>query len=224
MLLPKNAAANKVAALKRFGANIRFMEDDEWWQVLKMHGHPEIKGLFIHPVANQDVLAGDATVGLEIFEDLPDVDTVLVSFGGGGLACGVASALRALGSEARVLGAESTHCAPLSAALKAGKPQDLPIAHSFISGIGIGYVLDEMWPLVEALIKGAVVASLEEIADCIKLLFERNRIITEGAGASGVASALAGRTGKGKVVCIISGGNPNPEYLIDILQGRVLSA
>jgi threonine dehydratase len=223
VLLPENAAANKVAALKRLGANIRFMPDDEWWQVLVDYGHPDIKGLFIHPVADQDVLAGDATVGLEIYEDLPDVDTVLVPYGGGGLSCGIASAFRALGSNARVLGAESSHCAPLSAALEAGKPQDIPIAPTFISGIGVGRVLDEMWPLVEELIKGSVVANAEEIAESIKLLFERNRIVAEGAGASGVASALAGRAGTGKIVCVISGGNLNPEYLIDILQGKMPS-
>ncbi|MFT5132915.1 MAG: threonine dehydratase [Gammaproteobacteria bacterium] len=224
VLLPQNAAANKVAAIERLGASIRFMKDEEWWQVLKDHGHPEIKGLFIHPVANQDVLAGDATVGLEIIEDLPDVDTVLVPFGGGGLACGIASAFRALGSPARVLGAESLHCAPLEAALSAGKPLDLPVVPSFISGIGIGHVLDEMWPLIEDLVTGSVVASLEEIANSIKILFERNRIIAEGAGASGVASALAGRGGTGKVVCVISGGNLDEKYLIDILQGRVPAA
>lgn len=221
VLLPDNAAANKVAALERLGATIRLMKDEQWWQVLRDYGHPDIKGLFIHPVANQDVLAGDATVGLEIFEELPDVDTVLVPFGGGGLACGVASALRALGSGARVMAAESSHCAPLNAALMAGKPQNLAVPPSFISGIGIGCVLDEMWPLVQELITGSVVASLEEIAESIKILFERNRIIAEGAGASGVASALAGRAGKGKVVCVISGGNLDPEYLIDILQGKM---
>ena len=221
VLLPDNAAANKVATLERLGATIRLMKDEQWWQVLRDYGHPDIKGLFIHPVANQDVLAGDATVGLEIFEELPDVDTVLVPFGGGGLACGVASALRALGSGARVMAAESSHCAPLNAALMAGKPQNLAVPSSFISGIGIGCVLDEMWPLVQELITGSVVASLEEIAESIKILFERNRIIAEGAGASGVASALAGRAGKGKVVCVISGGNLAPEYLIDILQGKM---
>ena len=221
VLLPENAAANKVAALKRLGANIRFLQDDEWWQVLTDHGHPDISGLFIHPVANQDVLAGDATIGLEIVEDLPEVDTVLVPYGGGGLSCGIASALRALGSHARVLGAESTHCAPLSAALAAGRPVDLPIPPTFVSGIGVGRVLDEMWPLVQELITGSVVANAEEIAQSIKILFERNRIVAEGAGASGVASALAGRAGTGKIVCVISGGNLNPEYMIDILQGKV---
>ena len=221
VLLPQNAAANKVEALKRLKANIRFLPDDEWWRVISEHGHPDIPGKFIHPVASQDVLAGDGTVGLEIFEDLPDVDTVLVPFGGGGLACGIASAFRALNPKVRVMGSESEHCAPLRAALDAGHPVQLPCPHTFISGIGVGKVLDEMWPLVEELLQGAVVAGVEEISSTIRLLCERHRVIAEGAGAAPVAAALAGKGGKGKVVCVISGGNLDNKYLMDILQGKV---
>jgi len=220
VLLPENAAANKVAALKRLGAAIKFLPDEEWWQVIADHGHPDIPGKFIHPVASQDVLAGDGTVGLEIFEDLPEVDTVLVPFGGGGLACGIASALRELNPGVKVMGSESEHCAPLTAALDAGRPVQLPCPHTFISGIGVGKVLDEMWPLVRELIPGAVVASVEDIAGTIRLLAERHRIIAEGAGAAPVAAALAGKAGKGKVVCVISGGNLDNKYLMDILLGR----
>lgn len=221
VLLPKDAAATKVASLERLGAKICFLEDAEWWQVLANHGDSSITGMFIHPVANADVIAGDATVGLEIHEDLPDVDTVLVPFGGGGLSTGIASALRAVGSEARVLGAESDHCAPLTAALAAGEPVAVPITPSFISGIGVGRVLDEMWPLLRQLIHGTVVASTTEIVAAIRLLCERHRIIAEGAGAAPVAAAMAGRGGTGKIVCVISGGNLNDAYLVDILQGRI---
>ncbi len=220
VLLPENAAANKVAALQRLGANIKFLPDKEWWQVISDHGHADIPGQFIHPVASQDVLAGDATVGLEIFADLPDVDTVLVPFGGGGLSCGIASAFRALNPQVRVMGSESEHCAPLTAALAADKPVQLRCPHTFISGIGVGKVLDEMWPLVKELLQGAVVASVEDIANTIRLLYERHRVIAEGAGAAPIAAALAGKGGTGKVVCVISGGNLDSQYLIDILQGR----
>ncbi len=221
VLLPEDAAATKVRSLERMGARIHFLADEKWWQVLADHGDPGIKGLFIHPVASPDVIAGNATVGLEIHEDLPDVDTVLVPFGGGGLSTGIASALRAAGSDARVLGAESDHCAPLAAALEAGEPVVLPIEPSFISGIGVGRVLDEMWPLIRQLIDGAVVASTDEIVAAIRLLCERHRIIAEGAGAAPVAAALAGRAGKGKIVCVISGGNLDDNYLIDIMRGNV---
>ncbi len=220
VLLPQNAAANKVAALQRLGANIQFLPDKEWWQVISDHGHADIPGQFIHPVASQDVLAGDATVGLEIFEELPDVDTVLVPFGGGGLSCGIASAFRALNPQVKVMGSESEHCAPLTAALEADKPVQLPCPPTFISGIGVGKVLDEMWPLVKELLPGAVVASVEDIATTIRLLYERHRVIAEGAGAAPIAAALAGKGGTGKVVCVISGGNLDSQYLIDILQGR----
>ncbi len=223
VLLPEDAAAAKVTSLERLGAKIRFLADQKWWRVLADHGDPDIKGLFIHPVANPDVIAGNATIGLEIHKDLPDVDTVLVPFGGGGLSSGIASALRAAGSNARVLGAESDHCAPLAAALKAGAPVALPIEPSFISGIGVGRILDEMWPLVRELIDGGVVASAKEVAAAIRLLYERHRIIAEGAGAAPVAAALAGRGGHGKIVCVISGGNLDDEFLIDIIQGKVPS-
>jgi threonine dehydratase len=221
VLLPGDAAETKVAALERLGAKIRFPGDEAWWRVLADHGSPDLKGLFVHPVADPDVIAGNATIGLEIFDDLPEVDSVLVPFGGGGLATGIAGALRAAGSKARVLAAESDHCAPLAAALKAGKPVSLPITPCFISGIGVGRVLEEMWPLVRELIDGAVAASTEEIAAAIRLLCERHRIVAEGAGAAPVAAALAGRAGKGKIVCVISGGNLDERYLIDILQGRI---
>lgn len=221
VLLPKDAAATKVASLERLGARICFLEDDKWWQVLADHGDPSIQGMFIHPVASQDVIAGDATIGLEINEDLPDVDTVLVPFGGGGLSSGIAAALRAVGSNARVLGAESEHCAPLSAAFAADGPVATPIEPCFISGIGVGRVLDEMWPLLQQLISGTVVANTEEIVAAIRLLCARHRIIVEGAGAAPVAAAIAGRGGKGKIVCVISGGNLNDDYLTDILQGKI---
>jgi threonine dehydratase len=220
VLLPHNAAAVKVAALKRLGATIRHLPDDEWWRVISDHGHPEIPGKFIHPVASQDVLAGDGTVGLEIFEDLPDVDTVLVPFGGGGLACGIASAFRELNPKVRVMGSESAHCAPLIAALDAGRPVQLPCPPTFISGIGVGKVLDEMWPLVKKLLHGAVIAEVDEIVNVIRILLERHRVLAEGAGAAPVAAALAGQGGNGKVVCVISGGNLDGKYLVDILEGR----
>jgi len=224
VVLPEDAAANKVEALRRLGATIKFLPDQEWWRVLEERGHPDISGHFVHPVADADVMAGDATVGLEIIEDLPDVDTVVVPFGGGGLATGIGSALRALGSQARALGAESDHCMPLAAALEAGNPVQLPIQPSFVSGIGVGRVLDEMWPVVAELIPGAVCASAQEIAATIRLLFERHRVIAEGAGAASVAAALAGRAGHGKVVCVISGGNLDAKYLIEILNGRIPQA
>ena len=224
VLLPENAAAIKVAALQRLGARIRFLPDTEWWQVINQHGHVDFPGRFIHPVASQDVLAGNATIGMEIFEDLPDVDTVLVPFGGGGLSCGIASAFRELNPKVKVIACESEHCAPLTAAIEAGEPVQLPCPGSFISGIGIGKVLDEMWPLIKRLVHGAAVVSVEDISNTIRMLLERHRVLAEGAGAASVAAALAGKGGMGKVVCVISGGNLDNKYLQDVLAGRTPKA
>jgi threonine dehydratase len=221
VLLPDNAPQGKIAALRRQGAIIKHLSHEDWWQVLLNHGHPGEKGLFIHPVSNRDVLAGDATVGAEIYEDLPDVDTVVVPFGGGGLSCGIAAAFKALKSDTRIIAAESAHCAPLTASLAKACPTDVPCPATFISGIGTGTVLADMWPVVSEMLAETVVASIEEIVDAIRLLFERNRIVAEGAGAAPVASALAGRAGGGKIVCVISGGNLDAKYMIDILQGKI---
>ena len=220
VLLPDTAPEVKVAALERLGARIRKISFDDWWQVILEHGHPDERGHFIHPVADPRVLAGDGTIGLEILEDLPNVETVLAPYGGGGLSSSIAAALRAAGSDARVLAAESEHAAPFLASLEAGKPVDIPYPESFVSGIGNGSVLEEMWPLTSQLLQGSVVARLDEIADAIRLMFECHRVIAEGAGAAPVAAALAGRAGSGKIVCVISGGNIGVQHLQEILSGK----
>lgn len=217
VVLPHDAAATKVAALERLGARMHFVSHDEWWQVLLNRGHGDLRGRFIHPAADADVIAGDATVGLEILADLPDVDTVVVPYGGGGLACGIASALRAAGSSARVLAAESAHCAPLSPSLAAGRPVEVPMQPSFVTGLGAGRVLEEMWPLVQELLGGAVVAQEDETAAAVRLLFERNRLVAEGAGAVSVACALAGHAGHGRIACVISGGNMDADRFARII-------
>lgn len=221
VLLPAHAPPVKIAALRRLGATIRHLNDEDWWRVLNEHGDPGRPGTFIHPVADNDVIAGDATTGVEILEDLPDVDTIVVPLGGGGLTAGVAAAVRALKPGTRVLAAESAHCAPLSASLAAGKPVEVHGAATFITGIGIGTVLGRMWPLLSSAVDGTVVSSLREISQAIAVLFERNRVIAEGAGAASVAAALAGRAGSGKVACIVSGGNLHARDLIAVLEGRV---
>jgi threonine dehydratase len=166
-------------------------------------------------------MAGNGTIGLEILEDLPDVDTVLVPFGGGGLSCGIAAALAELRPAARVFGCEVTTAAPLSPSLAAGSPQTVEYRPSFVDGIGGKSLLPEMWPLASTLLAGARVVSLEEVAAAVRLLAERHRVIAEGAGATAVAAALAGVPGARKVVCIISGGNIDSSKLCAILEGQV---
>jgi threonine dehydratase len=221
VVVPDHAPATKLAAIERLGGKVVKVPFDRWWQVITEHSFPGLGGLFIHPVADRAVMAGNGTVALEILEDLPDVDTVLVPFGGGGLSCGIAATLAALRPEARVFGCEVETAAPLTASLAAGSPQMVDYKPSFVDGIGGKSLLPEMWPLVSKLLAGARVVSLEAVAAAIRLLAERHRVIAEGAGATSVAAALAGVPAARKVVCVISGGNLDAAKLCAILDGRM---
>ena len=182
-----------------------------------------LPGLFIHPVSNRDVIAGNGTIGLEILEDLPDVDAVIIPYGGGGLSSGIASALRALKPNTRVYAAEVETAAPLAASLAAGRPVEVDYLPSFVDGIGGKSVLPEMWSLVSGLLDGSLTVSLDEVREAIRLLAERQRVIAEGAGAASVAAALSGRAGAGKVVCVVSGGNIDREVLAGILAADIVT-
>lgn len=217
VVVPDHAPAAKLDALERFGAKITKLPFEEWWQIIVTHEYAGQNGVFIHPVSDRAVMAGNGTIGLELLEDMPDVDAVVVPYGGGGLSCGIASAFRALKPSVRVFGAEVSTAAPLAAAFAAGEPTEVEYVPSFVDGIGSNRVLDEMWPLVEELLAGSLVASLEDVAEAVRLLAVRNRVVAEGAGAASVAAALNGGAGTGKVVCIISGGNIDTAKLASIL-------
>jgi threonine dehydratase len=217
VVVPDHAPATKLAAIERLGGTIVKVPFDEWWQVVTTHEFDGIDGFFVHPVSDPAVIAGNATIGLELLEDLPDLDAVVVPYGGGGLSSGIASALRALRPEVPVYAAEVATAAPLAAALEAGEPTEVPYTASFVDGIGSTSVLEEMWPLVSELLAGSLVSDLDEVAAAVRLLAERNRVVAEGAGAAGVAAALRGAAGDGKVVCIVSGGNIDTAKLAGIL-------
>jgi threonine dehydratase len=219
VVVPEHAPATKLTAIERLGARIVKVPHERWWQVLVEHHYPGIDGLFLHPVANRAVIAGNGTIGLEILEDLPDADAVLVPFGAGGLACGIASAVAGLRPSTRVLACEVETAAPFTAARAAGRPVSIDYRPSFVDGIGAPSLLPEMWPLSSALLAGSVVVSLEETASAIRLLAERARVVAEGAGAVPVAAAL--KTNGGKIVCVVSGGNIDPKALSAILAGRL---
>jgi threonine dehydratase len=221
VIVPDHAPATKLAAIERLGGRVMKVPFERWWQVMQEHSYPGLDGLFIHPVADRAVMAGNGTVALEILEDLPDVDTVLVPFGGGGLSSGIAAALAALRPQARVFGCEVDTAAPLAASLAAGSPQVLDYKPSFVDGIGGKSLLPEMWPIASSLLAGSRVVSLEAVADAVRLLAERHRVIAEGAGAASVAAALAGVPEARKVVCVVSGGNLDFTKLCAILEGRV---
>jgi len=220
-IVPDHAPEAKLSALARLGARVEKVPFDEWWQVLVEHGQPGRQGLFLHPVCDRAVMAGNGTIGLEILEDLPDVETVLVPYGGGGLSCGIAAALRGSGARARVIACEVDTAAPLSAALAAGRPVPTSYTASFVDGIGAKSVLAEMWPLASRLLDGALSSSLADVAAAVRLLAERAHVVSEGAGAAPVAAALSGRAGRGKTVCVVSGGNIDAGVLARILSGAV---
>jgi threonine dehydratase len=219
VVMPDSAPSTKVNAVKRLGAGIVPLPYDEWWQTLRDHGREGMAGRFIHPVADRDVMAGNGTIGLEVLEDLPDPDAVVIPYGGGGLTAGIASAIRALRPETKIFTAEPETGAALAAALAAGHPADVDYQASFVDGAGSRRVLDSMWPLVRPLVDGALAIPIGDAAAAVRLMAERARVIAEGAGALAAAAALSGRAGTGKVVCIVSGGNINLTKLADILQG-----
>lgn len=228
VVVPDHAPSTKLEAIERMGGVVVKVPFERWWQVILDHAYPGQEGLFIHPVSDRAVMAGNGTVGLEILEDLPDVDTVLVPYGGGGLSCGIAAALRAKRPEARVLACEVETAAPLAASLAAGEPREIDYRPSFVDGIGGRSVLPEMWPLARDLLAGSRVVTLEQTARAVRLLAERQRVIAEGAGAAPVAVALAGLSAAGpdadpprKIVCVVSGGNIDTAKLTTILQGEV---
>src|SRR5437870_7208895 len=219
--VPDNAPETKLEAVRRFGAKIIQVSFDEVWKVVVTHRYPPLdSSVFIHPFADVRMMAGNGTAGLEILEDLPDVQSVVIPFGGGGLSVGIASAIRAKSPQTRVYAVEPETAAPLSASFAAGSAQEINRTPSFVDGIGGKSVLPEMWERARNLLLPLVV-SLSEIATVIKLLIERNRVVAEGAGAASVAAAMTGKAGSGKIVCIVSGGNIDSSKLAKILAGGV---
>ena len=221
VIVPDHAPQTKLDAITRLGAKFIRIPFNDWWQVLVTRKFEGIKGFFVHPVSDPPVIAGNGTVGLEILEDLPDVDAVIVPYGGGGLISGIATAIKTLKPGTKIFASEVETAAPLSASLAAGEPVKIEYTASFVDGMGSSGLLAEMWPLVRELVDGSIVLSLKRIADAIKLLMERTRVVAEGAGGSSLAAAMTGEAGNGKIVCVISGGNIDAEKLIKILSGTM---
>ncbi|MDP9010446.1 MAG: pyridoxal-phosphate dependent enzyme [Pseudomonadota bacterium] len=220
LVVPDAAAQAKVDALIELGANVIRLPFDEWWTVLTSRRCAGEEGLFIHPVAETPVLAGNATIGAEILEDLPGCDAVAVPFGGGGLICGIGSVMRRLKPAVRMVLVESEAAQPAAAALKNGGPVRVPHLQSFVDGMGSTMVLEEMWPLLRQVADQTACVSFAQIADAVRLLAARHHLIAEAAGAASLAAALAGLAGKGNIVCIISGGNIDAAKLAAILNGQ----
>ena len=221
VVVPEHAPRAKTDAIERLGGEVIRVSFAEWWRTLVDRGHPDLDGFFVHPFADADVMAGNATIGLEIFEDLADVDTVIVPYGGGGLACGIASAARAMSPRTKVLAVEAETAAPLTASFAAGAPTPVVRTPTFIDGMGSGAVFDEMWPLVRTLLAGTVVVSVAQVAAAVKTLAECCQVVAEGAGAAALAAALTGDHDGQRVVCIVSGGNIDFSAFAMILRGDI---
>ena len=221
VISPDTAPDTKVRAVERLGGRVIKAPFNDWWRAFEDRSIPGVEGTFIHAFDDPDVMAGNGTIALEILEDLPDVDAVVIPWGGGGLTCGIASVLRELRPECKVFSAEVGASAPLAASWAAGAPVEIDYQPSFVDGIGAKGVFPQMFERAQRLIDGPLVAEVAEVAAAVKLLAERNRIVAEGAGACSVACALSGNAGSGKVVCVVSGGNIDSTRLIKILNGEM---
>lgn len=227
VIVPDSAPQAKVDAIRRLGGTVVPLPYDDWWKVIRSHGHPDERGFFIHPVSDPDVIAGNGTIGLEILEELPDVDTIFVPYGGGGLSCGIASALRPTHPHVDIFATEVDTAAPLTASLEAGAPCFIERTPSFVDGIGGSSILPEMWPLASSLLSGSRVVSVPAICRAIRLLAEHAHIVSEGAGGSAVAAALEhmdrleSEAKDARVVAVVSGGNLDAADLATILEGGV---
>jgi threonine dehydratase len=221
VVVPEGAPETKTTAIERLGARVVFAPFEDWMQIFRSRSYEGMKGLFIDDFSDPAVRAGHGTIGLEIIEQLPDVEAVIIPYGGGGLSCGIATGIRALKPDTKLYACEVETAAPLAASLAAGKPVEIDHTPSFVDGIGAPFLFPGMWELASQLLDDSLVVGIDEVVSAIRLLAERNCIIVEGAGATSVAAALTGKAGSGNVVCIISGGNIDKSKLIQILEGKV---
>jgi threonine dehydratase len=207
IVAPDTAPATKILAAERLGGRVIKVPFAEWWQTFERRSYPGVDATFIHAFDDPHVMAGNSTIALELLEDLPDLDAVVIPWGGGGLSCGIASVLRALAPQVRIYAAEIATAAPLAPSLAAGEPRTVDYRPSFVDGIGSKTVFANMFAHARKLLDGSLVVTLDHAAQAMKLVAERNRVIVEGASACAVAAVLSGRAGSGKIVAIVSGGN-----------------
>jgi len=190
---------------------------EEWWQSMVDQGREGVEGFFVHPSDGELVIAGNGTIGLELCEQLDSFAEVYVPWGGGGLAIGIASAVKALRPGVRVISVEPACAAPLAASYAAGRPVDVDYEPSFVDGAGGPSLLPGTWENARELIDEALAVPLDETAEAMRLLAGRARVVAEGAGALALAAARA-RGGRG--VCIVSGGNVDAAILTRVLAGE----
>jgi threonine dehydratase len=221
VIAPRTAPETKIEAIERLGGRVIKVSFEEWWKAFEERGYSGVDGTFIHAFDDPHVMAGNGTIALEILEDLEDPDAIVIPWGGGGLTCGIASALRELRPRCKIFAAEVETAAPLAASLAAGTPTEVNYQPSWVDGIGAKAVFPQMFERACNLIDGSLVANLDSVADALRLLVTRNHVVAEGAGACPVACALAGEAGAGKIVCVVSGGNIDLSKLSRVLNRKI---
>jgi threonine dehydratase len=215
VIVPADAPRAKLDRVEALGAELVPVTHEEWWQAMVDRGRAGVDGLFVAPAAEEAVMAGNGTIGLEIAEDAPEFDSVVIPWGGGGLTTGIASALKALRPQVRVVTAEPETGAPLAAAFAAGEPREIEFEPSWVDGAGGRGLLPGMWERAQELVDEAVAVPLVEVEEAVRLLASRAHVVAEGAGALALAVALRRDD---RCVCIVSGGN------IDLdLYARIVS-
>ena len=204
----ETAPQTKLDRMRALGAKIIPVSYEQAWKAAEAHDYEGLDGTFIHPFDNQNFIAGHGTMGLEIVEDLPDVRTVIAAIGGGGLITGVGSAVKALRPDVRVVGAEPETASPYAYSLEQGRPSKFPQWQaSFVDGAGGQSVTERMWQRMQAVVDGTITVTLDQTREAMRLIAEKTRTISEGAGALALAAALTGKAGEGPIVCVVSGGN-----------------
>ena len=214
IIAPDAAPRAKLDAVERLGGEIITVPHEVWWQTMVDRRYDGVDGLFVHPVEDEAVMAGNGTIGLELCEDLAEFDEVIIPWGGGGLTTGIASAVKALRPGVRIVTAEPETAAPLAASLRAGEPAEIEFTPSFVDGAGGRALLPTMWEHARELVDEAVAVPLDEVAEAVRLLASRARVVAEGAGALALAAA---QRREGRIVCIVSGGNIDAAVLAEIL-------
>ena len=216
-VVPENAPEAKLVGLRKLGAQIIMLPYAQWWQVIETGHHEGLDGLYVDAVRDPAALAGDGTIGVEIAEDAGELDAVFIPFGGGGLASGIACALKALRPSVKIVVCELASAQPLKAALSAGRPVTVQAAPGFVSGVGYSRVLPEMWALVSSLVDEVVTVTLDQVKAAIRVMVATNHVVAEGAGAVSVAAALYGAHSHRRVCAVVSGGNLDPAQLAEIV-------
>ncbi len=220
VVAPNSAPETKIRAVERLGGRVIKVPFEQWWQTFETRTFPDVDAAFVHAFDDPQVMAGNGTIALELFEDLAEIDAIVVPWGGGGLACGIAAVAKALHPACKIFAAESENGAPLAASLAAGSPQIVDYRPSFVDGIASKTVFPGMFELAQQLLDGSIVMNLDQISAAMRFVAERSRIIAEGAAACAVAAALSGRAGSGRVMAIVSGGNIDLETFSKLTGSR----